>query len=84
MESKLYLKTKRVKIDLTESIDVLTKIFLKLGCFNEVSQEVLTHLSDANLCGMESHGIMRVLQYAEQFQSGYMNPKAKPKVFLDK
>ena len=33
---------------------------------------------------MESHGIMRVLQYAEQFQSGYMNPKAKPKVFLDK
>ena len=84
MESKLYLKTKRVKIDLTESIDVLTKIFLKLGCSNEVSQEVSTHLSDANLCGMESHGIMRVLQYAEQFQSGYMNPKAKPKVFLDK
>ena len=38
MESKLYLKTKRVKIDLTESIDVLTKIFLKLGCSNEVSQ----------------------------------------------
>ena len=84
MESKLYLKTKRVKIDLTESIDVLTKIFLKLGCSNEVSQDVSTHLSDANLCGMESHGIMRVLQYAEQFQSGYMNPKAKPKVFLDK
>ena len=61
MESKLYLKTKRVKIDLTESIDVLTKIFLKLGCSSEVSQEVSTHLSDANLCGMESHGIMRVL-----------------------
>ena len=52
MESKLYLKTKRVKIDLTESIDVLTKIFLKLGCSNEVSQEVSTHLSDANLCGI--------------------------------
>ena len=84
MESKLYLKTKRVKINLTESIDVLTKIFLKLGCSNEVSQEVSIHLSDANLCGMESHGIMRVLQYAEQFQSGYMNPKAKPKIFLDK
>ena len=84
MESKLYLKTKRVKINLTESIDVLTKIFLKLGCSNEVSQEVSIHLSDANLCGMESHGIMRVLQYAEQFQSGYMKPKAKPKVFLDK
>ena len=53
MESKLHLKTKRVKIDLTESIDVLTNIFLKLGCSNEVSQEVSIHLSDANLCGME-------------------------------
>jgi len=28
MESKLYLKTKRVKIELTESFDILTKIFL--------------------------------------------------------
>mgnify|MGYP005708300211 CR=1 FL=1 len=72
MERKLYLKTKRFKINLTVSINVLTNIFLKLGCSNEVSQEVSTHLSDANLCGMESHGIMRVLQYAEQFQSGYM------------
>jgi len=84
MESKLYLKTKRVKIDLTESINVLTKIFRKLSCSNEVSQEVSSHLSDANLCGMESHGIMIVLQCAEQFQSGYINPKAKPKVLLDK
>ena len=84
MKSKLKLKTRRVKIDLTESIDILTKIFLKLGCSKEVSQEVSTHLSDANLCGMESHGIMRVLQYVKQFQSGYMNPKAKSKVFFDK
>ena len=37
MESKLYLTTKRVKIDLTESIDVLAKIFIKLGCSNGVS-----------------------------------------------
>tara|TARA_B100000886_G_C20251038_1_gene418806 strand:+ start:577 stop:747 length:171 start_codon:yes stop_codon:yes gene_type:complete len=39
MESKLYLKTKRVKIDLTETIDVLTKIFLKLGYSNELAKK---------------------------------------------
>ena len=57
---------------------------------NEAVEFVLDRMPDnrwniwKDLCGMESHGIMRVLQYAEQFQSGYMNPKAKPKVFLDK
>ena len=32
---------------------------------------------------MESHGIMRVLQYAEQMQSGYLDPTAEARAFQD-
>jgi len=83
VNSKLFLKGKRIDVEIRTSIRVLNEIFLSLGCSKEISQEVSEHLTDSNLCGMESHGVMRVLQYAEQFQSGYMNAKAKPKVLID-
>ena len=79
----MVLKSKRIDVNVSTSIKVLNDIFLKLGCSKNVSKEVSEHLADANLCGVESHGIMRVLQYAEQFKSGYMEPKSKPKILVD-
>ena len=55
-------------------------IFENIGCSAEVSCEVAEHLADANLCGMESHGLMRTLQYADQFESGYMRPDVEPEI----
>ena len=81
--SKLHLKGKRTTIDASYSIKIITDTFVRLGCSQSVSLEVAEHLTDASLCGMESHGIMRTIQYAEQMNSGYIKPKAKTKVFID-
>ena len=32
---------------------------------------------------MESHGVMRILQYAEQFQTGYMRASARPAIITN-
>ena len=41
---------------------------------------IANHLIDANLCGIESHGVMRVIQYAERMRDGTMQVDVQPKV----
>ncbi len=62
-----------------ETIHVtLVAIYIGLGCDSKEASLVAEHLIDSSLCGVESHGVMRTLQYAEQFQSGTLNPRARP------
>ena len=51
-----------------------------MGCPEEASQAIAEHLIDANLCGVESHGVMRVIQYVEQMQNGHMQVDLRPEV----
>ena len=51
-----------------------------LGCDANVAKNVAHHLIEADLMGVESHGIMRLLQYAEQFDSGYMKSGVQPEL----
>lgn len=81
--SKLTLRGGRVAIAADQARDMICGIFGRLGCDARVAAQVAEHLVDTSLCGMESHGVMRVLQYAEQMQSGYMNPKGQARVFED-
>lgn len=81
--SKLDLQGNRTKVTADHAMTVVSNIFKKLGCSDETSAIVTRHLIDTSLCGIESHGIMRVLQYAEQFQSGYIDPKAVPSFTKD-
>ncbi|KIC07393.1 hypothetical protein RA19_24065 [Leisingera sp. ANG-M1] len=81
--SKLTLQGTRTIVAAAEAEALISRIFLKLGCSPKASAQVAQHLVDTSLCGMESHGIMRVLQYAEQMQSGYLDPKAEPRAFQD-
>jgi LDH2 family malate/lactate/ureidoglycolate dehydrogenase len=78
--SKLTLRGARVDIDSVAAIDVVADILCRLGCSQDSARVVAEHLADASLCGMESHGLMRTLQYAAQFQNGYMNPAAQPRI----
>lgn len=78
VRSKLTLRGERVDIAKDEAIDIVRDIFRELGCSEDTARTVAEHLADTSLCGMESHGLMRTLQYAEQFQNGYMNPTAEP------
>lgn len=78
--SKLTLDGERVAVAAAEAVAIVREIFTRIGCSEDCALEVAEHLADASLCGVESHGLARVLQYAEQFRSGYMDPRAKPQV----
>lgn len=80
VRSKLTLRGNRLKIDAAAAVETATDIFVALGCSENIARIVVEHLADTSLCGMESHGLMRTLQYAEQFQNGYMVPSAEPHV----
>ena len=80
IRSKLELNEERVLVSVDEIVDLVAGIFINMGCDSEVAKQVAEHLADSNLCGMESHGLMRVLQYADQFKSGYMRPDVLPEI----
>lgn len=76
--SKLELRGERVTVTAEDAISLVSRIFHSIGCAEETALCVAEHLTDTSLCGMESHGLMRTLQYAEQFRSGHLNPGATP------
>ena len=78
--TKLELSGKRIKVEAKEASELIVKIFKKIGCPIDVCKVVAEHLIDANVCGLESHGVMRVLQYADQMQNGDIMVNSKPKV----
>ena len=80
VRSKLELREDRVVVGVNEIIDLVSGIFENIGCARAIAREVAEHLADSNLCGMESHGLMRTLQYAEQFESGYMRAGVEPEL----
>jgi len=78
--SKLTLQGERVAVEAVRAIAILGEIFERIGCSASTARAVAEHLADASLCGVESHGLMRALQYAEQFRNGYLNPRAEPSI----
>ncbi len=78
--SKLELSGERVEVAAHEATGIVVDIFTRLGCPHDISQAITDHLIDANLCGMESHGVMRVMQYAERMRDGTMRIDVRPEV----
>ncbi|MCP5081003.1 MAG: Ldh family oxidoreductase [Alphaproteobacteria bacterium] len=78
MKSKLELRGGRVVVNAADAVLLISAMFCKTGCTRGTARQVAEHLADASLCGVESHGLMRTLQYAEQFESGYLDPAAIP------
>ena len=78
--SKIIYSGIRVKIDAQEARGILLEILIKCGCELARGELIAHHLVDSNLCGVESHGIMRILQYVDQFRSGYMKPDTGPTI----
>lgn len=77
-QSKLSFDGPRIRVPVDAAIALAAAILERAGCDARTAREVALHLVDADLCGVESHGVMRVLQYAEQFASGYLDPSARP------
>ena len=77
MPSKLNVKRRHV-VDPVEMSTLAAAILNKLGCDDDVAQMVGQHLVEANQMGVESHGVMRLMEYAKQFESGYMKAAGRP------
>ena len=83
VRSKLRLREDRILVTVAELRATVAGIFNNLGCSLKAATQIADHLTESNLCGMESHGLMRTLQYADQFESGYMRPDAEPQLLTN-
>lgn len=59
---------------------VACALFEAAGADPAVAREVAAHLVEADQCGIESHGIVRCLQYTREMLDGTLDPGARPEV----
>lgn len=78
--SKLTLSGPRVSVAATEAHALVASLMQRKGCAPAIAEEVAAHLVDTELCGVESHGVMRALQYAQQYDSGYLRAAEAPRL----
>jgi uncharacterized oxidoreductase len=78
--SKLTLPDRRRSLPVDEALELVARILVKAGLPADIGECVADHLVDAELCGVESHGIVRVIQYVEQLKTGYLSAMARPVV----
>jgi LDH2 family malate/lactate/ureidoglycolate dehydrogenase len=50
------------------------------GAPDEIASEVARHLVRANLSGHDSHGVLRLPQYANEVEAGHLVPYARPSI----
>jgi len=78
--SKLRLAEARVSVPIVQAHERAVQVLQVNGCDISYAKAIADHLLDAELCGVESHGIMRALQYGEEFRRGYLVANVHPKV----
>jgi LDH2 family malate/lactate/ureidoglycolate dehydrogenase len=66
----------RVKIPVAEAVQRAVRVFCDRGLGQADAEMVAAHLAEADASGVESHGMVRVLQYAREFETGRMDPRA--------
>jgi LDH2 family malate/lactate/ureidoglycolate dehydrogenase len=76
--SKLTLADRRIHLPVGEALELAEGILVRAGLPADAGRVVAEHLVDAELCGVESHGVVRVIQYDEQLRNGYLDAKARP------
>lgn len=71
----------------TVTADALRRIgqefFIALGCRTDDAQIVADHLVQSNLYGHDSHGALRMYEYAQAVSEGGINPQKAPEVVSD-
>lgn len=59
---------------------IATALFAAAGADEAVARDVAEHLIESEQCGVESHGVMRVLQYTREMLDGRLDPSAIPEL----
>lgn len=78
--SKLDLADPRIPVPVAAAHEIGMALLQNAGCNAETADAIALHLIDADLCGVESHGIVRALQYAAEYRRGYIRPDVAPLV----
>ena len=60
--------------------DLSQKVFEAVGCPPDIAKRVTASLVDANLCGHDSHGVIRIPTYVEAVREGHVVADARPSV----
>lgn len=60
--------------------DTARAILAAAGASDANATVVADHLADANMTGHDSHGLIRIPQYINDIQEGYVKPDAEPEV----
>lgn len=82
-KSKLILSESRVNVSLDDVREKTLSILIKAGCKKDYANKIIDHLIDSDLSGVESHGVVRTLQYLDEYQQGYLLPNVVPKLTKD-
>ncbi len=65
-------------------IQISEQILQGAGVPADDAKTVAHELKEANLVGHDSHGVMRLMQYVDYIDQGFICPGEKPEVVLDK
>ena len=69
------------RIDYRKTYDFCVKVFCSFGFTEEESKDITDVLLDADLSGIESHGIQRLIRYYHELTDlGYVDVTAKPEI----
>ena len=61
---------------------LVARIFAAAGCDDETADCLARHLVDSNLCGHDSHGVLRVLRYVGYVEAKTVNPQGRMKIIF--
>ncbi len=61
-------------------VELSQKIFEAVGSPPDIARRVTTALVDANLCGHDSHGVIRIPTYVDAVREGHVVPDARPSI----
>jgi len=59
-------------------------LFVATGSAAAEAELVSEYLVRSNLCGVDSHGVIRLMEYVDQIEKGTLHPNVQPKVVSDR
>ena len=72
-----------VKVQASSLQNAIASIFVAAGCSNSEAECISRHLVSANVCGHDSHGVLRVPRYVGYITEGQVVPNTELKVVLE-
>ena len=72
-----------MQIQADRLVALSTRIFAAAGCDGATAACVARHLVDSNLCGHDSHGVVRVPRYLGFMEKGSVDPAGRAEVVFD-